>query len=194
MREKPIIFNGEMVRAIIDGRKTQTRRVIKPQPNGAWAAPGRTMCPYGQPGDRLWVRETWSHPGNDSVCQYIYRADWIGDSHDNYVYDCYESQGCPVWRPSIHMPKKAARIWLEITGIRVKRVRAMMNRDAKAEGVRKYVRVGPDQDGLYYQDWVDPFKQLWDSINKKRGYAWDSNPWVWVIEFRRLQRGNVNAR
>lgn len=174
MKERPIIFNGEMVRAILDGRKTQTRRVIKPQPDGPWAAPGRTMCPYGQPGDRLWVRETWAH-----VPRTAYGSLGMQDPSDEDMAAIYRatfdrSPPGTGWKPSIYMPKWAARIWLEIINVRVERVQEITNEGALAEGVEEH---------QIPHTWM--FRELWDSINAKRGYSWDSNPSIWVVEFRR---------
>ena len=170
MKERPVLFSGEMVRAILEGRKTQTRRVIKPQPlwvgdpNVAFkthsANPkGIINCPYGQPGDRLWVRETFAGTKNTG---FAYRATDTAYGHK--------------WRPSIFMPHWASRINLEVVSVRVERVQDISIEDAYDEGM----------------EWGDQgcgvleFKNLWDSINLKRGYGWDANPWVWVIEFKRL--------
>jgi hypothetical protein len=186
MKERPILFSGPMVQAILDGRKTQTRRVVKPQPEyweqtGGYHYPldkkpyrgapvGRVRsideyrCPYGQPGDRLWVRETWHQYAGGEV---IYRADYGPESYQ---------AGAKGWRPSIFMPRWASRITLEITGVRVERVQDISADDARAEGVS-----APD---------VLPrskFATLWDSINAKRGYGWDMNPWCWCVEFKAVQ-------
>lgn len=196
IKERPILFSGPMVRAILEGRKTQTRRVVVPTmttPRVAplhmepwiidgeqetdehglpcWAGyhpdyPGEAKwfsCPYGQPGDRLWVRETWNKQMIDGAERVAYRAD-IPNGH-SFLY----------WHPSIHMPRWASRITLELTGVRVERVQDITSEDARAEGVD-----APD---------VLPrskFATLWDSINAKRGYGWETNCWVWVLEFKRL--------
>jgi hypothetical protein len=197
MKERPILFSGEMVRAILDGRKTMTRRVIKPQPrfiesSGRWEWPIPTskihkgcctsvvtasrewweylmpdQFPY-RPWDRLWVRETWQ---NNPYGGIVYRA-------GSGIVNC-AGRG---WRPSIFMPRWASRITLEITGVRVERVRDISESDAKAEGVTPSI-VGRDFDYLGYRA---GFQSLWDSINSKRGYSWASNPWVWVVEFKRV--------
>ena len=180
MAEHPILFKPEMIRAVLDGRKTQTRRVIKPQPSvgsykgwrvseGIWrntqSFPGRRWkCPYGQVGDRLWVRETFYDRGFHHGI--TYRADWNNGS----------SPFVKKWTPSIHMPKWATRIWLEITGIRVERVQDIKLDECYAEGIIRDACKNP-----FYQ-----FQVLWDSINAKRGYSWETNPWVWVIEFKRV--------
>lgn len=187
MTERPIIFNGEMVRAILDGRKTQTRRVIKPQPP-EWASSidsstpkmgfvkfhggsynqqkeyGIPTCPYGKPGDRLWVREAVSRVRRPSG-EWMYRADYPVDIASAYK-----------WNPSIHMRRDQSRITLEITDVRVERVQDISADDAKAEGIHI----------LRQRDYG--FKRVWDSINAKRGYGWDKNPWVWVVEFRRVDQ------
>ena len=233
MKERPILFTGPMVRAILDRTKTQTRRVVRPQPVGIeepeegfmycgddGIVSGRqryqtdadggfyvdwvefpTRCPYGIPGDRLWVRETWAqHPMDeqDPPEHIIMREDgsnwWCHDP----IKRGDKNSDCPPWnvsrwRPSIYMPRWASRITLEITDIRVERVQEISEEDAKAEGVRLNV----DQDGKPLlkltgarpiREWTfkEHFADLWDSINgKKPGRSWDDNPWVWVIHFRR---------
>lgn len=201
--ECPILFSGPMVRAILDGRKTQTRRVIKPQPpfgcgyeiNGAnshalcrsidrpevWVAPTarskdhRLPCHYGQPGDRLWVRETF-HPNlvlpieDRPAGDFIYRAD-----QTNGV-STYSAQ----WKPSIHMPRLASRITLEIIGVRIERVQEISEEDAEAEGLDA---VHSDMGVVSARE---HYKELWDNLNAKRGFGWDENPWIWVLEFRRV--------
>lgn len=188
MRERPILFSSTMIRAILDGSKTQTRRVIKPQPTGpflgllerplrsdkdapvlrAWfqndPSPSQEItCPYGKSGDRLWVRETWREGPSGA----LYRAT--------------DDDGTPAvrWKPSIHMPRTYSRLILEIVSIKVERVREISEADARVEGVRPDGRAG-----------VDPhkyaFKRLWNEINSKRGFGWDVNPWVWVIGFKRV--------
>lgn len=192
MKTKPILFNTEMVRAILDRRKTQTRRVIKPQPdikledygNGFaqiahWKDPSRLLmrmwlngegfndfCPYGQVGDRLWVRETWAI--NDVIpiehrtkAPYIYRAELNERGQAKYTGG---------WKPSIHMPRAASRITLEITGVRVERIQDISEEDAIAEGI-------PYQGNP--ADTIGAFSDLWQSVYSN----WDVNPWVWVIEF-----------
>jgi hypothetical protein len=187
VKERPIIFSGPMVRAIIDGRKIQTRRVVKTHGTTFWEHGGYTpcemeegdvwthivkatglyastaptfCCQYGQPGDRLWVRETFSEA---EPCGWIYRA------------DCDAGK---TWKPSIFMPRAASRITLEIARVRVERLHEIEELDARLEGVEPFA---PD-DGRYR----DGFQELWDSINEARGFGWDKNPWVWVIEFKKL--------
>lgn len=173
MRERPIIFSGESVRAILDGRKVQTRRVIKPvQPrdDGRWPA-GRDPvpdCPFGRVGDRLWVRETWAdHPDGDGP---IYRA-------TDPTWD--DEPGSIRWRPPIHMPRWASRLTLEVAGVRVERLQAIDKAGARAEGCH-----GIDGDGHRgYVPPLDQFEAAWDALNGKRA-PWSSNPWVWVVTFR----------
>jgi hypothetical protein len=212
MKERPILFSGAMVRALLDGRKTQTRRVVKARPGwpisfigGAgdqddpscygfedlntaqwWtlATDGSTdnhqiPCPYGRSGDRLWIRETFAHMYRGNVepetrrhDDVIYGAD--GFAPDEYVYGS--------WKPSIHMPRWASRITLEITGVRVERLQSISEADAEAEGIN-FLRSVPDADETL--DARGLFHCLWDAINGDG--AWAANPWVWVVEFRRVQ-------
>jgi len=186
VKEHPILFSGPMVRAILDGRKTMTRRVCKYQPSvsvrkagSMWGIKGGdalwhfghkiVSCPYGQPGDRLWVRETWM-PFTEQGCPVgatIYRAT-----------DHPEPDGdSPLrWNPPIFMPKSASRITLEITAVRVERVQDIGDEDAEAEGLSWCNAASPR----------DKFQCLWNSLNAKRGYGWDANPRVWVVTFKRL--------
>jgi hypothetical protein len=226
MKEHPILFRTEMVQAIMDGRKSQTRRVIKnqrnywlevaPHPNGGWWAADAPLsqlpvvdkgfpCPYGQVGDHLWVRETFKYidfclldvdkiPYRTKI---EYKADgiqeWVkGTTHtqilipDKWRPSIFMPRWASTqilipdkWRPSIFMPRWASRITLEITGIRVQRVREISGGEIIAEGILA---------GMYYLSDLEKeavFKQLWDSINGKK-YPWSSNPWVWVIEFKKL--------
>jgi len=197
------------VRAILDGRKTQTRRVIKPQPsyeNEFWrwipkqpydinmdhlnASLINHLCPYGQPGDRLWVRETWGavFPAMEPVpleaCTIEYRADLppgCTDYPGNWPAE--EARGdpdAPKWRSPIYMPHSFSRITLEITDVRVERLQDISEEDAIAEGCTPWVK-----DGSMIDTAASDFAQLWNSINGKK-YPWESNPWVWVIEFERV--------
>jgi hypothetical protein len=190
MKELPILFSGSMVRAILEGRKTQTRRVIKPQPRLGWgyrltaefkAVQVSTTgvrdrvfikCPYGQPGDRLWVRETWRCPDGRSK-RILYGAD-------------YANPGAG-WHSPIRMPRRASRITLEITGIRVERVQEISEEDAEAEGCSKEPigAEGRALEGMHFTA-RKQFAGLWDSINAKRGFGWGLNPFVWVLYFRKL--------
>lgn len=198
MNERPIIFSGPMVRAILEGRKTQTRRLVRPQPDNRLKVARRLLnaghenigavfserdgdlsgqlassaiCPYGAPGTRLWVRETWGcahYEGIDAAPNYFYRADETDPEHDALIR----------WRPSIHMPRTASRITREITDVRVERLQQISEDDARAEGVGE----GP-QEGMVTGP-VVAFADLWGSIHGPD--AWLKNPWVWVVEFRRI--------
>jgi hypothetical protein len=187
LKERPILFSGEMVRALLTGAKTQTRRVVKwPE----WAkdtdqaayflsrnpaiayfeegSPKRQFrCPYGAAGDRLWVRETWGRveplAGTSGL---VYRADGWEDPTGHYR-----------WTPSIHMPRAASRINLNVTGVRIERLQDISEVDALAEGARQYIDKDPDYG---YAGW---YRALWESINGPE--SWSDNPWVWVIEFQR---------
>jgi hypothetical protein len=199
MKERFILFSTAMVRAILHGRKKQTRRVIKPQPDAdgfiksastghpqEWkftkkvfngvcnATTDWIKCPYGQPGDLLWVRETWGrYERVDGNILYLYRADAGDDPREYHV--------AGGWKPSIHMPKRAARIFLEITDVRVERVQDISEEDVLNEGFRM------DSTEIIKFGYKGAFRYLWNSINAKRGYSWESDPWVWVIGFRRWE-------
>lgn len=194
MKEKPIIFSPEMVRAILEDRKTQTRRVIKSQPpanyhspgfliNATWAfhkpsqghIPHIVKCPYGQTGDRLWVRETWAQKDRGQI---LTKADY------NELVKVVGLPEVPIkWRPSIHMPRWASHITLEITEVRVEGVQQIGANDACAEGIGDFGRSTPQKQ----------FALLWDSLNAKRGYGWKTNPWVWVISFKRINYSYQNT-
>jgi hypothetical protein len=209
MSEIGILFSGPMVRAILEDRKTQTRRVMKPQPpesttwdqeSGLFVIDGSCLgimrsCPYGAPGDTLWVRETFAL---ESCCS----VDWYeppfkdgrplkvtDDPDDGRFWEqphyratdptpelAYEDdeRGEPTckWRPSIFMPRWASRITLTLTDVRVQRVQDISEADAIAEGMTIGLAV-----------WE--YHELWDDLNAKRGYSWDANPWVWALSFRR---------
>lgn len=213
VREHPILFQGEMVRAILDGRKTQTRRVIRQQPeqvtadgafwyskrNDFWRNTeqfARDCCPYGVPGDLLWVRETWAVENHydEVIPRYLpvslrvyYRAEHQSDD------EFWSQEQIGKVRPSIHIPRWASRITLEVLSVRVERVQAISADDADAEifGGDIPSDVLPD---LFPGDWghlsiPECFAILWDSGNgKKPGCAWASNPWVWVVEFKEATR------
>ncbi len=198
MIERPILFSCEMVRAILEGRKTQTRRVLSIQPLDVlpmnvpdqWTGlmqrdpnHGNVFgCRYGKVCDRLWVRETFAindvryespipKERPEDLEEIIYRAD--GEMHEQFeVVD-----GDLNWRPSIHMPRWASRLTLEIVNVRCERLQEISEADAKAEGI-EFHGVLPSA--------PDRFAALWDSINANRGYGWEKNPWVWVIEFKKL--------
>ena len=215
-----------MVRAILEGRKTQTRRVIAQQPAHGWdfdfppqfgritsthPKKGRfgvfirhgvgtdfpsfdlIPCPYGMPGDRLWVRETWQHSNHpfgpyESDCIVFYRADYLDDP----LGPDLERSADGIrreWRPSIHMPRGAGRITLEITAVCADRLQNISESDARAEGVtiadqhlRGYCA------GAYRPPSIRAFHDLWDNLNAARGHGWDVNPLVWVVEFRRIEQ------
>jgi len=177
MKEHPILFSGEMVRAILDGRKTQTRRMIKNAGQVLSSAykdhklnikigDRYISCPYGQPGDSLWVRETWG------ICpdynQVRYRADRGMDA---------EAVG-GKWKPSIYMRREYSRINLEITNIRVERLQDIDEADCQREGIYEGVDYSK---GITYKTL---YKNLWEKINGPG--SWDLNPWVWVVEFKRI--------
>lgn len=219
MKERPILFSGSMVRAILQGRKTQTRRVAKDVKHpdlGNLYAPGvlarepahviHRACSYGQPGDRLWVRETWSP---DATTMYPCPNYWYaasdsfqsGSSHDcpkqwrgNYA-DCLacweESHGKFRWRPSIHMPRKASRISLEVVSVKVERLNAISEEDALAEGVEVFedgagwgLPLAGGKMGPWRRHATEVYEDLWESINGPG--SWNKNPWVWVVEFKRV--------
>ena len=176
--EKPMLFSGPMVRAILDGSKTQTRRVIKSLTQS---------CPYPV-GTRVWVRETWAaidyydnrKPSQIPETNLVYRAG--GPNLNGEDRQTFKIDGRGKWRPSIFMPKWAARIWLEITDVRVQRLQDISEEDAMAEGVdwRDYA-------GLASKTARKLFADLWESINGKD--SWHANPWVWVYEFKRAEGG-----
>ncbi|WP_153164366.1 hypothetical protein [Stenotrophomonas nematodicola] len=191
MRERPILFNGAMVRAILAGQKTQTRRAVagvrgdnclclkKPTKTRSGIithvldAPGHGLCPFGQPGDRLWVRETWQFEINaigsarEEDGPFVYAAD---DGYGDRRID-------ERWRPSIHMPRWVCRLVLEITAVRVERLQAISTQDCLAEGITTRFKVADAADELRIQ-----FRDIWNDT----GGDWESNPWVWVIEFNRI--------
>lgn len=189
MRERPILFSGPMVRAILDGTKTQTRRVAMHTVCGVRVArlaydpaPDVCACPYGVPGDRLWVRETFAPFSTGGA---VYRAD-----KPRFSPGAHEVVG-GSWHPSIHMPRWASRITLAITSVRVQRLQDISGADALAEGVSlDGARLGHDIDidgGVTAAFAIGRYRELWDIINAARGFGWDANPWVWVVEFRKVE-------
>ena len=222
MNEHPILFSGPMVRAILDGRKTQTRRVVRPQPADQprhaasfYQLHGGVQlyddgnkifsCPYGDPGDRLWVRETWKYiDGAHSARQYPgwvligFRADGREKSFDHDPPEKWKKdptwkghENIAPWRPSIHMPRGASRITLEVVSVRVERVQEISRSDALAEGFTPGLNGLESWDGKLYGNSQLAFEACWESINAKRGYGWDVNPWVWVVEFKRLENASL---
>lgn len=216
MKSRPILFSGPMVRAILDGCKTQTRRVCGDRiqyidgPGGPpytqklgshifEGGPCAWHCPYGKPGDRLWVRETWRPvgPWEFEGGTIVFQCDGARVNVTNA-----KEQTPPVfvrssdqkdkWRPSIHLPRWASRITLEVTGVRVQRLNETSEADAIAEGLHR----DPKNPNLW--TWGDypsgstnpvyAYELLWNQINESRGFGWSVNPWVWVIEFRRIEK------
>lgn len=208
MRERPILFSAPMVRAIMAGTKTQTRRVVKPvgqddgfvlkdYGDGWW--PYRSddgespmkgdneiphSCPYGQPGDRLWVRETWLTVDGERA---FYRADYAHNPKG-------DSEHGVAWRPAIDMARWASRITLEVTSVRVERLQDISEADAVAEGAPE----GPTPMACMYSQaavlktrYREGFAALWEQINGPG--SWDANPWVWVVQFRRVDAVKEHA-
>lgn len=228
MTSRPILFSAPMVRALLAGTKTQTRRILKPQPTDAmWDAARANLggdtaraypvvhrtfgiglrrddgafsdvgfiepnmqCPYGKPGDRLWVRETWGLHRHFDITDWERRS-VAGLSSDqvlsglalDYQADWSANQEHCFWRPSIHMPRWASRITLEITGVRVERLQGITGRDVLAEGVDNG-KSNPAMGQRYEIMQRLAFAGLWESINGPG--SWDANPWVWVVEFKRV--------
>lgn len=197
VKERGMIFNDEMVRAILGGNKTQTRRIVEEKFYGRAVAAELLAkhCPYGQPGDRIWVRETYRvHGKATDVATLVYRASvrnsWTEQTHRVPVEVCNK----PVsekWTPSIHMPRWASRILLEITNVRVERLNDISECDARDEGVPPAGSLLPDHPGTFLTPKGDfamarvAFQRLWESIYGEE--SWNVNPWVWVIEFKRIQ-------
>lgn len=238
IREKGLIFNSEMVRAILDGRKTQTRRIMKVQPENSelglrrvveskngiddgkyfWSQSDATglksrskpfACPFGTVGDRIWVREAFRvHSRATDVATLVYKASernsWTEQTHRVPVAVCNKPATPEKWTPSLHMPRWASRILLEITDVRVERLNAISPEDAESEGLERTNFTGfGDEPGLpSYPEpdvYFDPLKKqwkeyppeafagLWESIYGEG--SWQANPWVWVIEFKRVEGG-----
>ncbi|CAB4140336.1 hypothetical protein UFOVP669_26 [uncultured Caudovirales phage] len=233
LRERPILFSGPMVRALLDGSKTQTRRVVKlPRlnPLGTWeptrfGGPGggrlasgaeipehaaiwhtRTgetiACPYGQPGDRLWVREAFAftdahEPAYEGSIEY--RADnksWAVSQRElhDVPHNCDPRPFDGPWKPSIHMPRWASRITLEVTAVRVERLQDISEADAIAEGIERvedffgcpcWKCYGEESDVVAPDDPIGSYRSLWEQLNGPG--SWDANPWAWVVEFRRIK-------
>lgn len=202
MKERPILFSAPMVLAILAARKTQTRRIIKDDlwacltpedfaPDGD-AEPGE-YCPHGAPGDHLWVRETWATHADEGQTFVNYRARMRGESGISEPGAVrpeifYRADGGEPfinnWRPSIFMPRWASRLTLEVESVRVERLQDISEEDAKAEGVEPapFCKAGRPN-GMVH---VEAFEHLWDRINVDRA-SWKSNPWIWVVSFKRVQ-------
>lgn len=201
MTDRPILFSGPMVRALLDGRKTQTRRVLKPQPAqvdevGRWyrmPSGGHSLNCYNlthAPGDRLWARETWRAR--------LYSQDVRPRDMDPCTRIHFEADGEPGpiddgtnWdrqRPSIFMPRWASRLTLIITEVRVERLQDISETDAKAEGPHQHEKWPRE----FHGSWREAFQELWDSINAKRGFGWHDNPWVVALTFT-VHQANIDA-
>lgn len=208
IKERGMIFNGEMVRAILEGRKAQTRRIMKPQPEpcprgghwwpsnvfktmlhvedemqngkGGWGGLVGDACPFGDVGDRIWVRETWAEAGAGAPDLKLYRANY--PEHVPSHYENVPKAEDIRWTPSIHMPRWASRILLEITDVRVERLNSISEEDAGREGYP----ANPEPFGGKMDKWLW-FRQLWDGIYPEQSFR--HNPWVWVIEFKRVEGG-----
>lgn len=216
MTDRPIIFSAPMVRALLDGRKTQTRRIVKPQPaanaryTGIHFASDEPDCwffnsPSGPckvreayaPGDRLWVRENWAkvpasaYRMSDGVVQ----TQSPTDAHMAAIYAAGWDRSIPKWKPSIHMPRWASRLTLVVTDVRVQRVQEISEEDAEAEGVFRHV-AEHSLDKVYRDERggtaIRYFSELWDNLNAKRGYGWDANPWVVAVTFT-VHQQNIDA-
>jgi hypothetical protein len=216
MKERPILFSAPMVRAILAGTKTQTRRAVRKQfaadamvaevgattPEG-WQVSGHSglwwddagaclddavRCPYGMPGDRLWVREAWARDDEDG--QLIYRAD-VGHDINADMWEQGRHEGAPRyrWRPSIHMPRVACRITLEITAVRVERLHDISEVDAAAEGAPLALEIDGGFERHPMGTHREGFGLIWQQINGRE--SWLANPWDWVVEFRKLQNNKA---
>lgn len=211
--EKPILFNTQMVQAILDGRKTQTRRLVKGLPDnqdgcdlgiirrddGSLTGYGFESMPY-QPGDILWVQEAWKCVKYDNMDGNLtYGAQFRADEIITYVnfddYERYEKFGKFAfkngWQSPYFMPREAARIFLKVTDVKVERLQDITDEDAKAEGIENCYGAWRDylEDGSWVMGVRYSFSTLWDSTIKKQDlerYGWKTNPWVWVIDFKRI--------
>ena len=222
MRVLPILFNTDMVRAILDGRKTVTRRLIKHDIEAILNSPfhlknpevsdkqiiSKLCQPPYEPGDILYVRETWGIRNlnyDDKIAYIVYKASEnekdegciavnFADDKFEKLYDSM-AENSPDWRPSIHMPKEAARIWIKVKDVRVKRVQEITLDDILNEGVSALPEAFNDPDNAYMQS-KKIFSELWNSTIKKNDlehYGYDVNPWVWVIEFERCDKPGKEA-
>ena len=199
MSVKSILFNTEMVRAILDGRKTCTRRIVKGfipddaiwgytmfTPKGCISCRGVYADEYGEKffrlpyrqGDTLYIRETWC------------KGSWMNEK-ERYYYKADDNDFLCTWRPSIHMPKEAARIWLKVTDVRVERLQDITEDGAKAEGANWKNGKNVDWEEKMNRTAIERFAEIWNSTIKKSDldrYGWNANPWVWVIEFERCEK------
>lgn len=206
MSMKPILFNTEMVLANLEDRKTNTRRIVKPQPDIDGLVrfddtrfvdtDGRLYKPPYQTGDILYVRETWAQCPDlfGEFPEYIYRADYaendlrMGDDTTEVYSDFPASV---KWRPSIHMPKEAARLFLRVTDVRVERLQDIDDEGAKAEGANWHNGKNVGLEEKMRRSAVERFAEIWDSTIKLADlekYGWDANPWVWVFEYERISK------
>lgn len=239
VRERSIIMRAESVRAILAGRKTQTRRVVTTRIPAhrpevfAWFAPRITenkaleglwcrdesgtpeflaRCPYGAPGDRLWVRESFrfacAHSDDDTLC-IAYRASQDGLNIGLIVNNIPRPSGITApphsreWLSPLHMPRWASRLTLEITDVRVQRLQEISEQDAEAEGIVRVDDIGDGNtapayagtDGSFTNGWSaqSAFARVWDALNAKRGFPWASNPWVWAVTFKRVEVAHVST-
>jgi len=201
MNERPILMRGPLVIASLEDRKWQTRRVVKPQFGKLWGQGVRhgedaysahvdipapdgwrwIRCPYGKVGNHLWVRETWArHPDCGGI---LYRATDPGWDGNDYGIE---------WKPSIHMPRWASRLKLEITGVRVERVQEITEADCCAEMGAPLAWTG-DGPEPYKRDLIGAFANLWNAINARKGFSWEVNPWVWAISYRRMPQATERS-
>lgn len=228
MADRPILFSGPMVRALLEGRKTQTRRVLKPQPTetaGLMAnlvhvegepvprlAFGRVLTTQRMPvavGDHLWVKETHAVVGTVDPGWVLYRASGYEAECARHGFDNYPSEDRVTWRPSIFMPRRLSRLTLEVTTVRVQRVREITAEDAVAEGIDAVPEAfhddgpcpvsdpdclggeGECHDACRPVDVRTAFSRLWDGLNAKRGFSWAVNPWVVAVGFT-VAGGNID--
>ena len=201
MKDRPILFSAPMVRAIFDGSKTQTRRIVKDRghevENAEYGVAYQT-CPYGKPGDRLWVRET-HRPIFGQTCGLI-AVDYQADPREKWER-LGDQIGAPTkWTPSIHMRREYSRILLEIVSVCVERLQDISEADAIAEGLIPDIGEPGDEcgfwkspaDGRVQYTWApDAYRELWEQINGAG--SWDANPWVWVVKFKKAQDGHPRA-
>lgn len=191
MADRPILFSKPMVRAVLAGTKTQTRRAVKhpllkdlpriiDMGDGWWGnEAAQARCPYGQPGDRLWVREAWSHDAESlEQCRASAEDAMGGGAYGPYYRATEVAPDTLSWKPSIHMPRWASRITLEVTGVRVERLQDISEADAVAEGVKNSLHL---PGGRFA---TENYAHLWWTINGDG--SWEANPWVWAVEFKRV--------